>query len=63
MFGTHLITVAAALGVAFAQTGPGFPISASQSLIVNFGNNIVSPAGELIPRPGRLIVHLCEELV
>ncbi|KAJ8112200.1 hypothetical protein OPT61_g5383 [Boeremia exigua] len=51
MFGTTFLAIAAALSVASAQTGPGFPVPASQSLVVSFGNNTVSPAGELIPRP------------
>ncbi|KAF3004953.1 hypothetical protein E8E13_007705 [Curvularia kusanoi] len=50
MFVKPTLAVAAALGVAHAQTGPGFPIPASQALTVSFGNNTVSPAGELIPR-------------
>lgn len=52
MFGKALLTFAAALGIAAAQTAPGFPLPATQSLVVRFGNNTVSPAGELIPRPG-----------
>ncbi|KAF9700847.1 hypothetical protein EKO04_000470 [Ascochyta lentis] len=51
MFGKFILTVAAAMGVASAQTGPGFPVPATQALTVRFGNNTVSPAGELIPRP------------
>ncbi|KAF1923600.1 PEBP-like protein [Didymella exigua CBS 183.55] len=51
MFTKSILTVAAAIGAATAQTGPGFPVPASQPLIVSFGNNTVSPAGELIPRP------------
>ncbi|KAH6637447.1 phosphatidylethanolamine-binding protein [Boeremia exigua] len=51
MFGTTILTIAAALGLASAQTGPGFPVPARTSLIVSFGNNTISPAGELIPRP------------
>lgn len=54
MFAKSILTVAAAVGAATAQTGPGFPVPASQSLVVSFGNNTVSPAGELIPRPGML---------
>ncbi|OSS46359.1 hypothetical protein B5807_08395 [Epicoccum nigrum] len=51
MFTKTILTAAAALGVATAQTGPGFPIPATQALTVSFGNNTISPAGELIPRP------------
>ncbi|KZM25101.1 uncharacterized protein EKO05_0009838 [Ascochyta rabiei] len=51
MFGKTILTVAAAMGAAIAQTGPGFPVPATQALTVSFGNNTVSPAGELIPRP------------
>jgi hypothetical protein len=53
MFGKIILTVAVALSAVSAQTGPGFPVPASQSLIVRFGNNTISPAGELIPRPGK----------
>lgn len=60
MFGKTILTIAAALGVATAQTGPGFPLPASQGLVVDFGNNTVSPAGELIPRPGMFAVRLGE---
>lgn len=52
MFAKSILTAAAVVGVATAQTGPGFPVPASQPLVVSFGNNTVSPAGELIPRPG-----------
>jgi hypothetical protein len=38
--------------VAMAETAPGFPIQVSQNLTVTYGNNTVSPGGELIPRPG-----------
>ncbi|EDU45897.1 PBP domain containing protein [Pyrenophora tritici-repentis] len=50
---TILSTAAAALlaGVARAETGPGFPITTSQNLTVIYGNNTVSPGGELILRP------------
>lgn len=53
MLGKILLTVAAALSAVSAQTGPGFPVPAFQSLVVRFGNNTVSPAGELISRPGK----------
>jgi hypothetical protein len=37
-----------------ATTAPNFPISGGQlDLTVAFGNNSVSPPGELIPRPGK----------
>lgn len=52
MFGKTILTIAAAVGIATAQTAPGFPVPASQSLVVRYGNNTVSPAGEMIPRPG-----------
>ncbi|KAJ4405113.1 hypothetical protein N0V91_005475 [Didymella pomorum] len=51
MFAKSILTAAAVVGAATAQTGPGFPVPASQPLVVSFGNNTVSPAGELIPRP------------
>lgn len=38
-----------------AQTTPGFPVSASGTLDVTYGTNVVSPPGELIPRPGMQI--------
>lgn len=60
MFNKTTLTLAAVLGAATAQTGPGFPVPASQSLTVSFGNNTVSPAGELIPRPGTIKKWLCE---
>jgi hypothetical protein len=45
----------AGLGSVTAQTAPGFPVSSSsQSLRITYGTNIVSPAGELIPRAGKL---------
>ncbi|ORY12032.1 phosphatidylethanolamine-binding protein, partial [Clohesyomyces aquaticus] len=35
-----------------AQTAPGFPLQGvSQTLNVSYGSNVVSPPGELIPRP------------
>lgn len=58
MLGKNILAVAAALGVATAQTGPGFPLPATYGLVVDFGNNTVSPAGELIPRPGMFAVQL-----
>jgi hypothetical protein len=42
-----------------ATTAPGFPIQAASTLNVTFSTNNVSPAGELIPRPGKL---LCSSL-
>jgi hypothetical protein len=62
MFAKTILTAAAALGVATAQTGPGFPIPATQALTVSFGNNTVSPAGELIPRAGMVARPLREHL-
>lgn len=41
------------VSVARAQTAPGFPVSTTESLNVTYGSNNVSPAGELIPRPGK----------
>ena len=52
MFAKTVLTAAAVVGAATAQTGPGFPVPASQPLVVSFGNNTIAPAGELIPRPG-----------
>ncbi|KAF2827507.1 PEBP-like protein [Ophiobolus disseminans] len=51
MFGKTTFGVGALIACAAAQSAPGFPISAAQSLTVVYGNNTVSPPGELIPRP------------
>lgn len=41
----------ATVGSVIAQSAPGFPISNVQATLgVSFGSNVVSPAGELIPR-------------
>jgi hypothetical protein len=56
MFGKTILSFGAAVTIATAQTAPGFPVPASQSLTVRFGNNTVSPAGELIPRPGMFLL-------
>jgi hypothetical protein len=38
-----------------ATTAPSFPIAGGQlDLTISFGNNSVSPPGELIPRAGKL---------
>ncbi|KAF2024679.1 PEBP-like protein [Setomelanomma holmii] len=50
MFGKTQLSLGALLALAAAQSAPGFPIQASQQLTVAFGNNTVSPPGELIPR-------------
>jgi len=55
MFSKTLVSAGAAAllaGIATAETGPGFPIATSQNLTVIYGNNTISPGGELIPRPG-----------
>jgi hypothetical protein len=52
MFGKTKLSLGALVALASAQSAPGFPISASQQLTVAFGNNTVSPPGELIPRGG-----------
>lgn len=52
MFGKTVFSFGAVLAVATAQTGPGFPLPVTQSLGVRFESNTVSPAGELIQRPG-----------
>lgn len=52
MLGKTVLAIAAAVGAASAQTGPGFPVPARQGLYASFGNNSVAPPGELIPRPG-----------
>jgi hypothetical protein len=55
MFGTTILSVGALLlASATAETAPGFPIRISENLTVTYGNNTVSPGGELIPRPGML---------
>ncbi|RMZ70500.1 phosphatidylethanolamine-binding pebp [Pyrenophora seminiperda CCB06] len=54
MFSKTLVSAAMAAllaGVARAETGPGFPIATSQNLTVIYGNNTISPGGELVPRP------------
>jgi hypothetical protein len=52
MFGKTVLSIGAVTALAAAQSAPGFPVSASQSLTVTYGNNTVSPPGELIPRGG-----------
>ncbi|KAF2129846.1 PEBP-like protein [Dothidotthia symphoricarpi CBS 119687] len=52
MLGKTLLSVGALLAVGSADVAPGFPIPASAQLSVSYGNNTVSPPGELIPRPG-----------
>ncbi|KAF1837950.1 hypothetical protein BDW02DRAFT_565456 [Decorospora gaudefroyi] len=53
MFGKTMLSVGALLlARATAETAPGFPIDVSQNLTITYGNNTVSPGGELIPRPG-----------
>ncbi|KAH4058790.1 hypothetical protein HBH50_231350 [Parastagonospora nodorum] len=44
------LSFGALIALAGAQSAPGFPVSASQQLTVKYGNNTVSPPGELIPR-------------
>ncbi|KAH8644160.1 PEBP-like protein [Alternaria alternata] len=57
MFTKTILSATALLaGVATAATAPGFPIQVSQNLTVMYGNNTVSPGGELIPRPGSPLV-------
>ncbi|KAF2007997.1 PEBP-like protein [Amniculicola lignicola CBS 123094] len=51
MFNSKLWTGAMLWSAVAAQTAPGFPILASQALGIQFGTNIVQPAGEQIPRP------------
>ncbi|RYN84125.1 hypothetical protein AA0117_g950 [Alternaria alternata] len=52
MFTKTILSATALLaGVATAATAPGVPIQVSQNLTVMYGNNTVSPGGELIPRP------------
>jgi hypothetical protein len=53
MFAKAILSATALFaGVVTAATAPGFPIQVSQNLTVTYGNNTVSPDGELIPRPG-----------
>lgn len=47
------LSFGALIALAAAQSAPGFPVSASQQLTVTYGNNTVSPPGELIPRGRR----------
>ncbi|KAF2702655.1 PEBP-like protein [Pleomassaria siparia CBS 279.74] len=49
-FGFGLLLASLKTTIVHAQTAPGFPVSAGSSLGVTFGTNLVSPAGELIPR-------------
>jgi hypothetical protein len=49
---SSLTLVAAVLQLASAQTPKGFTPEVSQNLIVAFGNNTISPPGELILRSG-----------
>jgi len=55
---TFCTVIVAVLGAfipsTFAQTAPGFPVSTERTLNVTFGSNNVDPAGELLPRPGRV---------
>ncbi|OAK95278.1 PEBP-like protein [Phaeosphaeriaceae sp. SRC1lsM3a] len=50
MLAKQFLSLSAVLSLVGAQTAPGFPVSASSSLTVAYGNNTVSPPGELIPR-------------
>ncbi|KAF1920409.1 phosphatidylethanolamine-binding protein [Ampelomyces quisqualis] len=53
MFGKSFVSVGALVSLVTttsAQSAPGFPVSASTPLTVVYGNNTVSPPGELIPR-------------
>ena len=55
MFNKKIVTAGAAAlfaGVATAEVAPGFPIRGGANLTVIYGNDTVSPAGELLPRPG-----------
>jgi hypothetical protein len=52
MCGKTALSLGAIVALAAAQAAPGFPVSASQQLTVAYGNNTVSPPGELIPRGG-----------
>lgn len=51
------------LHVTYAQTPEGFVPSVQTSLNVTYGTNAVSPAGELIPRPGIPSVFLSKGLI
>ncbi|KAH7095196.1 phosphatidylethanolamine-binding protein [Paraphoma chrysanthemicola] len=50
MIGKTILSLGGLVAFASAQSAPGFPIEASRQLTVAFGNNTVSPPGELIPR-------------
>ncbi|KAF2263491.1 PEBP-like protein [Lojkania enalia] len=55
MLGKNLLSVGVTLGLVGSvstQAAPGFPIQASQTLGVTFGENEVSPPGEQLPRAG-----------
>lgn len=54
MFNKKIVTAGAAAlfaGIATAEVAPGFPIRGGANLTVIYGNDTVSPAGELLPRP------------
>jgi len=48
---TAISLAAALLRLSSAQTPKGFTPAVSQTLDVTFGNNTISPPGELVPRP------------
>lgn len=56
MFVQTVLSFGALLSLTVAQSAPGFPVSAPQQLTVTFGNNTVSPPGELIPRGGTYLL-------
>lgn len=50
MLAKQLLGLSAVFAFASGQAAPGFPILASSTLNIAYGNNTVSPPGELIPR-------------
>lgn len=57
MFAKTITSISALLALTSAQSAPGFPIQASQPLAIAYGNNTVSPPGEMIPRGGMYPVN------
>jgi hypothetical protein len=47
-----LVCLEAMIPVVMAQTPPGFSPSVAQPLKVAYGANDISPAGEMVARPG-----------
>lgn len=57
---SNLALVVTFLQVVAAQTPVGFTPIVSQTLSVSYGNNSISPPGELVPRPGTITFLLVD---